>query len=223
MKKNIALLVLVFTAVFLSGCHHGFMSQVSGSGNRQKQQRDVGAFTSISTEGAFHIEVVAQQGLSLEIEGDDNVLPLVSTEVSGNVLHLKSSKSYSTSQPVIVKIGVPNLEGLTVNGAGKATVTGLKNDHFSLELNGAPYVIVSGETKLVDIDASGAGTIDTYKLRAARAVVDSKGVSKVDVYASEQLDVTVSGPSTVSYAGSPVVIKHINGPGSVQKRQSTGA
>ena len=223
MKKNIALLGIVLTAVVLSGCHHGLMSQVSGSGNRQKQQREVGSFTSISTEGAFHIEVVAQQSLSLEIEADDNILPLVGTEVSGNVLHIKSTRSYSTSQPVIVKVGVPNLEALTANGAGKVTVTGLKNEHFSLDLNGAPYVIVSGETKVVDIDTSGAGTIDTNKLRAARAVVDSKGVSKVDVYASEQLDVTVSGPSTVFYAGSPVVNKTIHGPGSVQKRPSTGA
>ncbi len=62
--------------------------------------------------------------------------------------------------------------------------------------------------------------IDTNKLRAANVVVDTKGVSKVEVYAIEKLDVTVSGPSTVIYKGNAVVNETINGPGSVRKKES---
>lgn len=222
MKKLTVLFILLILTASLAGCHHRF-NQVSGSGNRQKQQRDVGPYTSILTDGAFHIEVIAQTSPSLEIETDDNILPLVGTEVSGNVLHIKSKSSYSVSQPVVIRIGVSDLEGVTSNGAGKISVTGLKNEKFSIESNGAPYITIAGNTQLVDINANGAGTIDTNKLRAARAVVDSKGVSKIDVYAADQLDVTVSGPSTVFYAGNPVVNKTVNGPGSVQKKPSSGA
>jgi len=73
------------------------------------------------------------------------------------------------------------------------------------------------------VDTSGAGKIDAHRLHAARVVVDSKGVSKVEVYAAEQLDATVSGPSHVIYEGSPVVKKTVNGPGSVEKKESEGS
>jgi hypothetical protein len=217
------LIVLLILTLLLVGCHHGIMNQVSGSGNRQRQKRDVAAFTAISTNGAFEIDVVSQKPLGLEIEADDNILPLVSTEVSNNVLHVRSSRSYSVSEPVTLKISVPNLEAISVSGAGTLEVSGLKNEKFEIDVNGAPSIRVGGETKVLDIDTNGAGKIDTHRLRAARARVESKGVSKVAVHAAEQLDVTVSGPSHVTYEGDPVVNKTVNGPGSVQKKVSEGS
>jgi hypothetical protein len=218
MKKIVMLIVLMSLAV---ACHSSFLNQVHGSGNRQKQNRTVEPFTSISTEGAFEIEVVSQKPLSVEIEGDDNILPLIGTDVSRNVLHIKNLSSYSVSKPVVLRISVPNLEGISASGAGSFEIEGLKNDKFEIDVNGAPNIIVSGETKLVDIKTNGAGKIDTHRLRAARAVVDSNGVSKVAVYATDQLDVTVTGPSNVTYEGDPVVNKNVNGPGSVTKKAST--
>jgi putative autotransporter adhesin-like protein len=218
MKKIVMLIVLMSLIV---GCHSGLLHQERGSGNRQKQNRTVAPFTSISTEGAFEIEVVSQKPLSIEVEGDDNILPLIGTDVSGNVLHIKNLRGYSVSTPVVLRISVPNLESISASGAGSFEIEGLKNDKFEIDVNGAPNIRVSGETKLVDIKTNGAGKIDTHRLRAARAVVDSNGVSNVAVYATDQLDVTVTGPSHVTYEGDPVVNKNVNGPGSVTKKPST--
>ena len=223
MKKTLLLMSLLLLTSLVAGCHNGILNRVSGSGNREKQKRNVASFSSISYNGAFDVDIVCQQPVSLEIEGDDNILPLVGTEVSNNVLHIKSLRNYSASEPIKLKISVPNLEGIAVNGAGKIEVSGMKNEKFEIDANGAPTIRVSGETKLVDIDANGAGKIDTHKLRASKAIVDTKGVSKVDVYAADQLDVTVSGPSHVTYQGEPVVNKTINGPGSVEKKTSGGS
>jgi hypothetical protein len=219
--KRLGLLIVIIS--FVVACHHGIFEQVGGSGNRQRQKRDVPSFTSISTEGAFDIDIVSQRPLSLEIEGDDNILPLISTEVSNNVLHIKNRRGYSVSQPIKLKISVPNLEGISSSGAGSVEISGLKNDKFEIDVNGAPTIKVSGETGLVDIKTNGAGKIDTHKLRASKAVVDSNGVSKVAVRAADQLDVTVSGPSHVTYEGDPVVNKTVNGPGSVEKKASEGS
>lgn len=73
------------------------------------------------------------------------------------------------------------------------------------------------------LDVRGAAKVDTHKLHAVRVVVDSKGVSRIEVYAGEQLDVTVSGPSHVIYEGGAVVHKTVKGPGSVEKKESGGA
>jgi hypothetical protein len=218
--KRILLLMVLISLV--SGCHR-IHSGIAGSGKLQKQKRDVGSFNSISTEGAFDLEIVCQKPQSLEIEGDDNVLPLVSTEVSNNVLHIKNLRGYSVSEPITLRISVPDLEGISASGAGKIEVSGVKNEKFVIDASGAPTIKAAGETKVLNVDASGAGKIDTHKLRAARVVVESKGVSKVEVYAAEQLDVTVSGPSNVIYEGDAVVNKTVNGPGSVEKKASGGS
>ena len=220
--RKLALLFLLLP-LLAAGCHHSRRAEVKGSGNRVVQKREISPFTSISTEGAFEIEVTCQKDPSLEVDGDDNVLEFVTAEVRGNTLRLKSSKSYSTNEPVRFKITVPNLEGLTVSGAGRIDIKDMKNDKFEIDSNGAPNIIVAGSTKTVDINSNGAGKIDTHNLRASRAVVDSKGVSRIDLDVVDQLDVTVSGPSSVTYSGDPVVNKTVNGPGKVEKRSSEGA
>ena len=153
----------------------------------------------------------------------DNVLPLIITEVSNNVLHIRSLHGYSASRPITLRISVPDLIGISSLGAGNIEVTGIKNEKFVIDANGAPAITASGETNFMTVDAKGAARIDTHKLRAARVAVDSKGVSNVEVHASQQLDVTISGPSHVIYQGNPVVNKTVHGPGSVEKKESAGA
>ena len=220
-KVKRTLLLLALT-LLVAGCHK-LNDGVAGSGNRTKEKRNIGNFTSISSEGAFDIEVVSQTSVSFEIEGDDNLLPLITTEVSNNVLHIKNNRSYSNRKPIIIKISVPILEALSANGAGTIQVTGLKNEKFDLDVNGAPRIIVSGETRALEIDANGAANIDTHKLRADSARVGSNGVSKVEVYAADDLNVTVAGPSRVTYHGNPQVKQDISGPGSVVKKEPSGS
>jgi len=215
-KNLLLIIVLLALGTACHELHHG----VRGSGKHIQEKRDVASFTSIATEGAFEIEVICQKPQSLEIEGDDNIVPLVSTEVSNNVLHVRNLRGYSVSQPIRLKISVPDLTGVSASGAGSIVVTGVKNDKFAINANGAPSIRAAGETKALSVDAKGAGNIDVHKLRASNAQVDSKGVATVEVYASEQLDVTISGPSSVIYHGSPVVNKTIHGPGQVEKKES---
>ncbi|MBA3513826.1 MAG: DUF2807 domain-containing protein [Pyrinomonadaceae bacterium] len=221
MKKVLLIITLCSLA---TGCYYAVkMRGVSGSGVREVEKRELSPFTSLTTDGAFDIEVVCQQPQTLEIEGDDNLLAMVSTEVSNEVLRINNVGSYSTRTPMKIKISVPSLEGITANGAGTIEVSRLKNEKFDIDSNGAPTIRVSGETKELEIDANGAGTVDAHKLRASTAEVDSQGAVKVEVFASEVLNVTVSGPSQVIYDGDPAVKQTVNGPGSVQRRNPGGA
>ena len=216
-------LLFMLLPILAAGCHHGMRAEIKGSGKRVLEKRNVTPFTSISTEGAFTIEVTCQKDLGLEVEGDDNVLGVVTAEVSNNVLRLRSTKNYSSNEQVKFKISVPNLEGLSVQGAGHIEVRGLNNEKFEIDAEGAPSISVSGNTKVIDIDSSGAGKIDTHSLHASRGVVDSKGVAQIDLDVADQLDVTVSGPSTVYYEGNPKINKTIHGPGRVEHRGGEGA
>jgi hypothetical protein len=220
--RKFVLLLVVVSPVVAAGCSRLLHHQIRGSGVRKTEQRQVAPFTAISTEGAFDIEVVAQKDQSLEVEADDNVLPSVETEVSGSVLHISMNGSFLLNNEVRIRIGVPDLNRVSASGAGTINVAGLKNEKFEISVNGAPTVRASGETNVLRVSANGAAKIDAMKLRASNVTVDSNGVSNVQVFARAQLNVTVSGPSHVTYAGDPEVSKTINGPGSVEKRESSG-
>lgn len=220
--KKIALLFLLLP-LLAAGCHHGRLTELKGSGKRVVEKRNITPFTAIKTEGAFNIQVTVQKDLALEVEGDDNILKIVTAEVSNNVLRLAATQNFSPSEPVTFRISVPNLEALSVSGAGHIDIKGLNNDKFEIDSSGAAEIVAAGNTKVVDIDASGAGKIDTHNLHASRAVVDSKGVARIDIDVKDQLDVKISGPSSVYYKGDPQINKTINGPGKVERRGGEGA
>lgn len=203
-------------ALMLSGCIHG----VKGSGVRKTEKRDLAAFNGIETSGAFEVQVNCQKPVSIEIEADDNLLPLVQTEVRDGVLRVTTTKGYSSSGGIVLRVTVPDLASIKSTGAGKFNIAGVKNDAFEIRSTGAATVVASGESKSAKIESTGAGTIDAHKLRVNNADVSVTGAASVDVYATDQLDVRVSGAGTVSYSGNPKVNKRLSGAGQVIKKDS---
>jgi Putative auto-transporter adhesin, head GIN domain len=209
----------LIVALLLSACIHG----VRGSGVRKTEQRDLPAFNSIDTSGAFDVEVTCQKPASFEIEADDNILPLVETEVRDGVLHVTTNKSYTSAGGIKLRINVPDLVSVKSTGAGKFNVSGVKNDKFEIQSMGAATVVASGQSKSVKISSTGAGKIDAHDLRASDADVSVTGAAGVDVYATDELDVTVSGAGRVTYSGNPKVNKKVSGAGQVIKKEGISA
>jgi hypothetical protein len=224
MKKLLLISILTATALFtFSACRH-LGKGVQGSGVRKTEKRDLPAFKSIETNGAFAVRVTCQQAASFEIEGDDNLLPLIKTEVRNGVLRIFNDGSYTATQAIIVRMTLPDLEAISSTGAADIQVTNVKNDQLTISWQGAGRIEGAGETKFVHISSTGAGKIDTGKLSAERAKVSVTGAAHVDVYASQQLDVTVSGVGQVTYYGNPgVVNKSVTGLGNVTKNESGGS
>jgi hypothetical protein len=216
--KKIAIVVALLL-LLLSGCHHG---GVRGSGVRKTEKRDLPTFTAIETTGAFDVKVDCQKPMSFEIEGDDNILPLIETEVRNGVLRVSSHKSFNTSEPISLRITVPSLTSVRSTGAGRFTITGLKNEDFEISSTGAAIVTAEGQSNTVKIRSTGAGKIDAQNLQARTAEVSVTGAASVEVYASDQLDVTVSGAGRVNYSGDPKVNKRVSGAGQVNKKQGSG-
>jgi len=219
MKRFAITLTLAVSALLmLSGCMHG----VRGSGVRKSEKRDLPAYTSISTTGAFDVQVNCQKPASFEIEADDNLLPLVQTEVKDGVLQISTTQGYNSSGGINVRITVPNLALLKSTGAGKFHVSELKNDNFEIHSTGAAQVVVSGQSKKVKIGSTGAGKIDAHNLRASSVEVSVTGAASVEVDAADDLDVAVSGAGRVTYSGNPKVTKRVSGAGQVIKKEASG-
>jgi hypothetical protein len=217
MKRTIVFLSLMVLA--LSGCKLADFNSTKGSGAMKLEKRNVPAFTAVDISGAYDVEIVVQQGQSLEVEGDDNLLPLIKTEVKNGVLSINNEDSFSTSHKLRVRISVPSLNGINTSGASDIVATNVKSNDFKIDASGAGKLQISGETKTLDVDMSGAGELDAKDFRAEKVSIDSSGAALADVYASEELNADVSGAGNVSYYGNPKIINEDrSGAGTISKK-----
>jgi putative autotransporter adhesin-like protein len=219
MKRSFVIAFTAFTIVFAAvGCQY-IGKGVRGSGNRKAEKRTLASFKSVEASGAFEVNIVCQQSQSFEIEGDDNLLPIIKTDVKDGNLRVYSNTQFSASRPIEIRISVPDLETYISSGAGDVHISGVKNDQLVLSNTGATNIEASGQTKFVDIESSGAGNIETNELHAERAKISVSGAANVEVYATQQLDVSVSGIGSVTYSGNPPVVnKSVSGIGSVRPK-----
>src|ERR1041385_5257476 len=219
MKRSFVIAFTAFTIVFAAvGCQY-IGKGVRGSGNRKAEKRTLASFKSVEASGAFEVNIVCQQSQSFEIEGDDNLLPIIKTDVKDGNLRVYSNTQFSASRPIEIRISVPDLEKYISSGAGDVHISGVKNDQLVLSNTGATNIEASGQTKFVDIEFSGAGNIETNELHTERAKISVSGAANVEVYATQQLDVSVSGIGSVTYSGNPPVVnKSVSGIGTVRPK-----
>lgn len=217
--KIIALLDIVLV-IGLAGCGlHGSFNKVKGSGVVKTEKRSVASFDSLDVGCPGTIQVKSQAQGSLEIRGDDNIVPLITTEVKNNTLVIRSTETYSPKDKLEIVISTPDLKKFVFAGAGEANLANIKNDKLEIVMSGAGSVSASGETKDADITLSGAGSVDAKNLHAVDARVNSTGVGSVDIYATGQLDASAVGVGEINYYGKPKSVnKKATGMGSINEK-----
>src|SRR5499433_1939164 len=206
--------------VGLAGCNlSSTTDRVKGSGIVKTEKRSLAPFDSVevSCNGSIQAHTQGQEGL--EIRGDDNIIPLITTEVNNGILYIRSSKEYDSRDSLVITVSAPDLKKLVFSGAGKASLSNVKNDRVEIALTGAGSLTASGETKEANITLSGAGSVDAKNLHAVNAKVNSTGVGGVEIYVTGQLDTKTSGIGEINYYGSPKIVnRQAGGIGSINER-----
>jgi len=216
MKTKSLLIILVLVAVF-GGCKFG--RGIAGSGNRKSEKRDLKSFNAIETSGFYEVKVTCQKASSFEIEADDNLLPLIKTEVLDGVLMVSNDQDFHSAKSTVLRVSLPDLTRLANHGAGNVTIMDADSNNLELNSTGAASINADGKAKSIAITSAGAGSIDAGNLRAEKASVSLSGAGSVQVYATEQLDVTISGVGSVTYGGNPKTVnKSVSGIGSVNPK-----
>jgi len=206
--------------VGLAGCNLiSTTDRVKGSGIMKTEKRSLAPFDSleVSCNGSIQAHTQGQEGL--EISGDDNIIPLITTEVNNGILYIRSSKEYNSRDNLVIIVSAPDLKKFVFSGAGKANLSNVKNDRVEITLAGAGSLTASGETKEADIKLSGAGSVDTKNLHAVNAKVNSTGIGSVEIYVTGQLDAKTSGIGEINYYGSPKIVnRRAGGVGKINER-----
>ena len=217
MRKQTLLVLWAALALTVSSCQ--FTRGLKGSGNLKTEKRTVASFKAIDATGAYEVDVVCQKPVNVEIETDDNILPLIKTEVRDGVLYVTSQERYNATKGVTLRISVPDLTAISSHGAGDIKIADASSNELKIDSTGAASVKATGKAKSLTISSTGAGDVDTSKLQAGKVRVSVSGAASIDVYASEQLDVSVSGVGSVNYSGNPKTVnKNVSGLGSVNQK-----
>jgi hypothetical protein len=199
----------------LTGC--SFMG-VKGSGTLKTEPRPLPSFTEVSLASIVDAEITTGPTAQLELTGDDNLLPLIKTEVHGDQLEIRSQENMRPSQHIKAKITVPRLTKLDISGTGDAQLNHIDSDALAISVSGTGDVRGTGHAGRLTVDVSGTGDVRLTALSAEQARVNDSGTGDIDVTVNQTLDANLSGTGDVTYHGSPSVTQKVSGSGDVKRK-----
>ncbi|RMG42535.1 MAG: DUF2807 domain-containing protein [Acidobacteria bacterium] len=216
-RKGIAILALGAAPGLLAGCVFvNGEAAVIGSGRVVEESREVEPFERLSLACAADAEVHVGEEPSVRLAAEDNILPLITTEVSGGTLRISGSGSYWTRHGVKLTVGTPRLTSVSLAGSGDVTIENVDADSFRVEVRGSGDVTASGRARRVEVLLMGSGDVDLAGLRAEEAEVSVLGSGDVDLYAARRLSCEIRGSGDVTYRGNPEEVhKSVFGSGDV--------
>jgi hypothetical protein len=207
--KSTLLALTCATLGLASGCDI-FLGQVLvGSGIPVIEVRETEPFLGVDVGGAIHAEVIVGQPQSIEISGDDNIVPFIITDVRDGTLVIKTDHRgrMRPKERLMVTIVTPELQRLDVSGACDVEVEGLEAGEFNVDISGASQVAVSGRCDQLVAGISGASELQAVGMEAESVKIDASGASSAKVMATDYLIADASGASTIRYAGDPGSVK----------------
>ncbi len=198
---------------------------IHGSGVIRAEARPVTAFSELEVSGGLEVTVRRGDTPSVRVEADDNLLPLVRTEVKGDRLVVRTTarEGLSPTRPIQVAVTVPRLKALAASGGVELDLEAPTEPRFSVEASGGVElralsldvetltVSASGGVQLelagragqAVWDASGGVDVKAPKLLARTVTLDASGGCELDLSASEAVTGDVSGGVDVTIHGDP--------------------
>ena len=98
---------------------------------------------------------------------------------------------------------------LVVRGMGQVSLDSLSAQLLQVDVTGACQVNLKGSVLEQRVTISAMGAYQALELESRQASIRLNGPSRATVWATDVLDVTISGPGSVDYYGSPRVRKSV--------------
>jgi len=203
-----ATLALAVIALLSTGCD---LIGRSGAGPVKGETREAKAFTKIDVSGGINVNVSIGPLKPLEVSAQENILPLIATDVEGDTLRIHSTGSYTSSATVLVTIVTPSLSAVTSSGGSAVAIVGLQADTLDLNMSGGSGVTAKGTVQTLTIGASGGARFTLGELAANGVTVDLSGGANGTVQASATLTGSASGGANLTVLGNAAVTVSTSG------------
>lgn len=237
------ILFMFLVAIFVLGnrsCgnfHFGW-GGVRGEGPVKTENRSARDFHAVSLEIPALVEVSVAEQYAVEVHAQENLLPILKTEVEDGKLRIYFEKNVSHTEGLKVRISAPSFDELAIGGSGTIkTLSTLSGERLKLEIGGsgdieAPQADVSnlqcaisgsgnikvgGKANDVKFEIAGSGDIAAKELTALTGSASIAGSGSVNCNVSQTLKASIAGSGDVFYLGSPSVDTDVSGSGKVKK------
>jgi hypothetical protein len=208
-------LVLITVALLVTAC-----SVTRGSGQLATESQPVSGFTKVELSGTGELTIEKTGTESLTISAEDNILPRLTSKVSGDTLILatKPNTTIVTTKPITYSLTVKDLTGLALSGSGNIRIQNLTTTALSIQISGSGTITANGTANDQDLEISGSGRYiaDGMTSKTVKARISGSGTASVA--AMDVLDVKISGSGTLTYSGDPQITQEISGSGKLIKK-----
>lgn len=219
------------------GWHFGFDS-IRGEGPVKTENRTVDNFHAVEAMIPGTVEVSVSDRCSVEVQAQENLLPVLKTEVTDGKLKIWFDKSVSEVKDLVIRVSAPSYDELALAGSGAMKVNSpLSGENLSVSISGSGELNlpqadvqkiscsiagsgdmrIGGATKEASYQISGSGDIEAKELVAETGEAEIAGSGTVNCHVTQTLKASIAGSGDVFYKGSPGVDTDIAGSGKVKK------
>ncbi|MFY9241411.1 MAG: head GIN domain-containing protein [Polaribacter sp.] len=228
MFKKITLSLLVFAFTLSMNAQDWNSKKIKGNGNVVTVKRTTQVYDGISVGGSFDVILVKGKEGNITIEGEENVIPYIETEVNNNKLQIKYEKNVNinTTKRLTVTVTYEDIDMVSLGGSGNVTSEGtIKSKDFSASLGGSGNIILtvvadevsaniggSGNIKLsgsaneITCSIAGSGSIKAFDLTTDSINANIAGSGSINITVKTKIKAKVVGSGSIYYKGNPSTI-----------------
>ncbi len=173
MRATVSILAVIALTP-ISAC-----SKITDSGVTVTETRELAEFDEVEFSIGGEFTITIDKRTPLTLRGDDNILPLIKTEVRNRRLVVSTDASFHTRYTPQLTISVPSLRAVTVRGSGEVAVGSLDEKRFIAELKGSGDLAVTGKANELSAILSGSGDVRIADLNAKSISVELRGSGDV--------------------------------------------
>ena len=189
---------------------------------------DFTGFSTVQIEDYLNVYIKKSEKYSVILKGDN--LDDVFLRMSGNRLRANNKTDYNIFQKrnfkdsrMSILITMPEVKEVELSGASLGSLSGFDNDmeiilsgasemkadldlsEISLKVSGASKLILTGKGDYLDVNMSGASTLEAFDFSASKTNLTISGASSAKVVGKDELTIDAGGVSNVRYKDSPNV------------------
>jgi len=199
--------------------------RVKGNGNFVVKERNVGNYDAVAVAGWFDVNLVEGNEGELTLEGEENLLEYIKTEVKNGKLTIKVAKGVNLKpstwkEAIVVTVPVEEISAVTLSGSGDVvSKTTLRTDSFRTNISGSGDIVLDVEANAVKATMSGSGDITlSGKATDFYAQVSGSGDIKAYGLSSEFVEAQVSGSADVKVTANQTIKARVSGSGDIRYR-----
>jgi len=233
--KIINLLIIGILFLSLASC-------VIGSGNIEREERAVIDFNRVLVGSDIELEIEQGENESIIIEAEENIIPLISTEVKDGELIVKFNRSsiiINKSKPPKIYIIVTDLDEIKLLDDAKVSCNYLESEVLKIYLETGSSTFLNIDANELYVFASSGSMVsisgkvekqniylknDVYylaedlKSNKCEAQIGNRTNATVNV--SNNITAEISSSGNLTYIGNPEIVKKVSFGGSITKVNS---